>query len=126
MMKSVATLFFATGALFALMGMVWGIQMSASGDHSLSPAHGHLNLVGFVTMAVIGIYYALTPAAAKSKIAMPHYFLMLASVVLLVPGIVMAMTGNGEVLAKIGSVLAVLSMLAFLAMILKFGFGEKK
>jgi len=124
-MKSVSTMFFATGAFFALLGMVWGIQMSASGDHNLSPAHGHLNLVGFVTMSIMGIFYALTPAAAASKWARAHYFLATGSVVLLVPGIVMALTENGDILAKVGSVFAVLSMVTFLGMILKFGFGEK-
>ncbi|MDQ7078541.1 MAG: hypothetical protein Q9M45_12060 [Robiginitomaculum sp.] len=124
-MKSVPTMFLATAAFLVLLGMIWGIQMSASGDHSLSPAHGHLNLVGFVTMSIMGIYYALTPAAAASKWVRAHYFLAVGSVVILVPGIVMALTEKGEVLAKVGSVLAVLSMLTFLAMILKFGFGEK-
>ncbi len=123
-MKSVPTMFLATAAFFVLLGMIWGIQMSATGDHSLSPAHGHLNLVGFVTMSIMGIFYALTPAAAASKWARPHYFLTVGSVVILVLGIVMALTENGDVLAKTGSVLAVLSLLIFLAMILKFGFGE--
>ena len=50
-MRSIPTWFFATGAVFALAGMVWGIQMSASHDHTLSPAHGHLNLIGFVMSA---------------------------------------------------------------------------
>ncbi len=125
-MKSVPTMFFATAAFFVLLGMIWGIQMSATGDHSLSPAHGHLNLVGFVTMSIMGIYYALTPAAAASKWARPHYFLAVSSVVILVVGIVMALTENGETLAKIGSVLAVLSILTFLVMILKFGVGNKE
>ncbi len=125
MMKSVPTMFLATAAFFVLLGMIWGIQMSASGDHSLSPAHGHLNLVGFVTMSVIGIYYALTPAAAASRWARIHYFLALGAVVILVPGIVMALTQNGEALAKAGSVLAVLSVLTFLGMILKHGFGDE-
>ncbi len=125
-MKSVPTMFLATAAFFVLLGMIWGIQMSATGNHDLSPAHGHLNLVGFVTMSVMGIYYALTPAAAASKWAWPHYFLALGAVVILVPGIVMALTGKGEALAKAGSVLSVVSVVAFLAMILKFGFGNQK
>ena len=66
-MKSIPTWFFATAAIFALCGMVWGIQMSATHDHTLSPAHGHLNLIGFVSMSVFGTYYALTPSAAASR-----------------------------------------------------------
>ncbi len=125
-MKSVPTMFFATAAFFVLLGMIWGIQMSATGDHSLSPAHGHLNLVGFVVMSVMGTFYALSPQAAASKWAKPHYLLALLSTVVLVPGIVMALTQSGEVLAKVGSILTALSMLIFLVMILKFGVGRSE
>ena len=68
-MKSIPTAFFATGAVFALIGMAWGIQMSATHDHTLSPAHGHLNLIGFVAMSVFGAFYALSPGAAGSGLA---------------------------------------------------------
>ncbi|NNK16527.1 MAG: hypothetical protein HKP51_06450 [Sulfitobacter sp.] len=124
-MKSIPTLFFATAAFFALCGMIWGIQMSASHDHTLSPAHGHLNLIGFVAMSVFGTYYALTPRAADSRLAMAHYVVVTATVLILTPGIVMAITGQGEVLAQVGSILAVLSMLVFGYMVLRHGAGVK-
>lgn len=122
-MTRIPTLFFATAALFALIGMAWGIQMSASQDHALSPAHGHLNLIGFVAMAVFGGYYALNPLAAASRLAMVHYALTLAAVIVLIPGIVMALRGTGEALAKGGSVLALLSMALFLVAVLRHARG---
>jgi cbb3-type cytochrome oxidase subunit 1 len=122
-MKSTATKFFATGAIFALCGMVWGIQMSATHDHTLSPAHGHLNLIGFVAMSVFGTYYALTPRAAVARLAMVHYGMTVATVLVLTPGIVMAITGQGEALAKLGSVLGVLSMMLFAFVVLRNGVG---
>ena len=112
-MRHLPSYFFIGAALFALCGMVWGIQMSATHDHSLSPAHGHLNLLGFVGMAVFGTYYALAPSAAASKLASVHLGLAILSVVVLVPGIAFAITNNGETLAKIGSILALLSMVLF-------------
>jgi hypothetical protein len=122
-MTSTAKRFFATGAVFALVGMIWGIQMSATHDHSLSPAHGHLNLIGFVAMSVFGTYYALTPRAAAARLATVHYVLTVATVLVLTPGIALAITGNGEVLAQIGSVLAVLSMALFAFVVLRNGVG---
>jgi hypothetical protein len=122
-MKNTPKTFFATAALFALCGMVWGIQMSATHDHSLSPAHGHLNLIGFVMMSVFGAYYALTPDAGSSRIAGIHFVLHLATVVVLTPGIVLAITGRTEVLAQIGSVLAVLTMTLFGFVVLRYGVG---
>ena len=107
-MTHVAKAFMATAVLCLVVGMGWGIQMSATGDHALSPAHGHLNLLGFVVMAVTGLYYAVTPSAAASRWAAMHYGLTVAAVVILVPGIAMAISGAGETLAKIGSVLTLL------------------
>ena len=123
-MKNAPKMFFVAAAVFALFGMVWGIQMSASHDHSLSPAHGHLNLIGFVTMSVFGIYYALTPSAAHRRIAGLHFLLNTATVLVLTPGIALAISGQTEVLAQIGSVLAVLSMLLFGFVVLRYGVGN--
>ena len=119
-MSAKPTLFFLTAALFGLIGMLWGIQMSASQDHSLSPAHGHLNLLGFVMMSVFGTYYALVPAAAASRLSWVHYAASVVSVAVLVPGIVLAITEQGDTLAKLGSVLAVLTMALFVVVILRY------
>ncbi len=123
-MKSTPTLFFATAALFAICGMVWGVQMSASHNYTLAPAHGHLNLLGFVGMAVSGAYYGLTPRAAGKRLAFVHYWLTATSVLVLIPGIVLALTERGEVLAQIGSLLAVASMVLFTFIILRNGVGD--
>jgi len=125
-MKNIAKTCFVTAVLFALVGMGWGIQMSATHDHTLSPTHGHLNLLGFVTMAVYGAYYAVSPEAGQSRLARFHYALAVLSVLVLVPGIVSAITGSGETLAKVGSVLSFLSMVLFGLVVLKFRVGGQE
>ena len=119
-MSAKPSLFFLTAALIGLIGMLWGIQMSASQDHSLSPAHGHLNLLGFVMLSVFGTYYALVPAAAASLLGWVHYGASVVSIAVLVPGIVLAITEQGDTLAKLGSVLAVLTMALFVVVILRY------
>ncbi|MGJ8623134.1 MAG: hypothetical protein ACSHW1_10165 [Yoonia sp.] len=123
-MKSIATWFLATGGFFALAGMVWGIQMAATHDHTLAPAHGHLNLIGFVAMSVFGTYYALTPRAAQTRLAAIHYWLVTSTVVTLTPGIVFAISGRSEILVQISSILAVLSMALFVFTVLRHGVGK--
>ena len=124
-MQRLPTLFFATAGLFALAGMIWGIVMSATGDHTLAPAHGHLNLIGFVAMAIFGTYYALTPEAGQSRLAGIHYGLVVLTVALMVPGIVYAIQGTGETLAKLGSILGVLAMALFVFIVVKNGVGAR-
>lgn len=113
-MKGVALWFFATGTVAVTLGMIWGIQMSATGNHMLSGAHAHLNLVGWATMALIGLYYHATPAAAETVLARVHYAVALVGLVTLVPGIVQALRQTGETLAKVGSFLTLIAMLIFL------------
>lgn len=48
---------FVVAALAALGGMGLGIVMGISQDFTLAPAHAHLNLLGWVTMAIYGLYH---------------------------------------------------------------------
>lgn len=114
-MRGIGLLFFASGVVYVSLGMLWGIQMGIAQDFTLAPAHAHLNLVGFVTMALAGIFYHVTPRAAASPLARVHYALATLGVWMMVPGIVLVLTGQGEGLAIAGSLATLAGMLVFLA-----------
>ncbi len=112
-MNFIARSCWVSAPLYALVGMGFGIWMSASGQHQFSPAHAHLNLLGFVSMALFGAYYTLVPTAASSLLARVQVISMHAGAVLMFPGVIMAINGTGDGLAKAGSLLAIISMLLF-------------
>lgn len=118
-MRGIAFWFLMLGILSALAGMVWGIQMAATGDHTLSPAHGHLNLVGWVSLGIFAFYYHTVPAAGVSRLAKVHLALATLGLIIMVPGIAMAISGSGEALAKVGSLVVLLSMLTFALVVLR-------
>ncbi|MCE8512521.1 hypothetical protein KBY24_10330 [Ruegeria pomeroyi] len=118
-MNGVARAFLLVAILAGLCGMVWGIQMSASHDHTLSPAHGHLNLLGWVSCSIFAFYYHLVPDAAENPLARVHFGLVVAAVILLAPGVALAIQGKTELLAKLGSVIMLVSMLLFGWIVLK-------
>src|SRR3978361_1658440 len=64
-----SSLCFQAAVLFVLVGMGWGIQMAASHDHSAMPAHAHLNLLGWVSLFMFGVFYHLHPAVDASRAA---------------------------------------------------------
>ena len=55
-----STLSFRAAVIFGIAGMIMGIVMAASGNHSVIPAHAHLNLLGWVGLFVIGILLTVT------------------------------------------------------------------
>lgn len=56
-----------------LVGMVAGIVMGATQNFIIAPAHAHLNLLAWVSMALFGLYYrgadVPTPRLARVQVA---------------------------------------------------------
>lgn len=52
-------LFFAAATLYILIGVHLGLYMAITHDFTLAPAHAHLNLVGWASLAIMGAFYAL-------------------------------------------------------------------
>ncbi|MCG5239076.1 hypothetical protein [Azospirillum doebereinerae] len=61
---------FKAACLFAIAGIGMGIAMAASQNHAVMPAHAHLNLLGWVSLFLFGIYYRLHPALDGTRLAM--------------------------------------------------------
>jgi hypothetical protein len=123
-LRDLPFVFFAAGTLAATLGMAWGIEMGMRQDFTMAPAHAHLNLVGWATMALFALYYRLTPAAAATALARLHCAVAILGLVLLVPGIALAQSGQGEALVISGSLVTFASMAIFVYTVFRFGFGE--
>lgn len=54
---------FKLGSFTALIAVSLGIYMGISHDHSLAPVHVHLNLIGWVSMFLFGLFYKAHPSA---------------------------------------------------------------
>lgn len=112
-MRSLPYWFISLSTLFAIVGMGVGIYMAASQDHILASAHAHNNLLGFVAMALYGLYYKAVPIAARTRLAVVHFWLAFAGALTLGPGVGLAVTGRGETLASLSSIIVLLSMVLF-------------
>jgi hypothetical protein len=112
-MKNLPYWFLSVAVLQALAGMGAGIFIGITGDYTLAPAHAHNNLLGWVSMAIFGLYYGLVPEIAARRLAAVHFWLALIANIVFPVGIGLVVTGKGEVLSVAGSLLEVLSMLLF-------------
>jgi predicted cobalt transporter CbtA len=100
-----STLCFRAAMLLLLCGMIWGLQMAISGDHSAFPAHAHLNLLGFVSLFLFGIFYRLNPAVDANRLAIPQVWIWIASTIVTAIGVGLVHTGHaaGDPIAAIGT-----------------------
>ena len=112
-MKHLPHYFLSVAVLQALVGMGLGIFMGISGDYTLAPAHAHNNLLGWVSMAIFGLYYAVAGEVTAKRLAAVHFWLALVANLVFPLGIGLVVTGKGEALSVVGSLLEVLSMLLF-------------
>lgn len=124
-MRDIAFVFFLAAVLCVTGGMFWGLQMGASGDHSMAGAHVHLNLVGWATMALFGVYYRLTPQAAQGWLPKVHAVLAIGGVAVMVSGLYIVFSGGAPGAAIAGGMMSFASMLIFLFTVVRHGFGAQ-
>ena len=103
------------GAVFLIVGMIWGIEMGIRQEFSLAPAHAHFNLVGGVLLLVVGLYYRMVPAARDSALAQWQSWLHIVGAVLFPVGVAVVIK-KGEtfiILPIIGSLIVVTATAMF-------------
>lgn len=86
--------FLVVGPVYLIGGVLIGMYMGGAGDHSLSPAHAHINLLGFVLMMVFGLAYGRFPEAAASRLARVHFWLHQGGAIILSVMLVLLFSGK--------------------------------
>ncbi|QND51311.1 hypothetical protein HB779_04925 [Phyllobacterium sp. 628] len=118
-MPQVSQLFFKTATVFFLLGIIMGLHMGISGDHSAFPAHAHLNLLGWVSSAIFGIYYALNPAKAAGRLPIIQFAVYTVGIIVMIPALYFLSLGNTalEPFVGIGSFIVFAGVLLFAAVV---------
>ncbi|MFC4559026.1 cytochrome-c oxidase [Virgibacillus kekensis] len=67
--------FLKVAAVYFVFGVLLGLTMGITQNFSFTSVHAHLNLLGWVSMALFGVIYLLFPVAGESKLATVHFWL---------------------------------------------------
>lgn len=86
--------FLRLGALSALVGMSLGVWMGANQDFVLRPVHAHVNLLGFASMMLFGLFYRAFPAAGRGWLPMAHFGLSVIGFLILMPSLTLMLLGK--------------------------------
>jgi cbb3-type cytochrome oxidase subunit 1 len=116
-----STFSFRTATVMALVGIGMGIGMAASHDHSLMPVHAHLNLLGWVSLFLFGIYYKLNPNTDASRLATIQAGTWAVGTVVLAAAVTALHLGHAgaEPIAAIGSLILLAGMLLFTLLVFR-------
>ncbi|MDY0871622.1 cytochrome-c oxidase [Dongia rigui] len=104
-------------AVYFVIAVCMGTYMGAAQDLSLVPVHAHLNLLGWVSLGIIGCLYLQKPALATTRLAKLHFWLHNIGTPLMMLGVWLLHSGVnpelGEPLAGIFSIVTVIGIIAF-------------
>ena len=70
-----ARAWFRLAAVYFAVGVLLGVAMGASGDHSLFPVHAHINLLGWVSMMLFGLIATVHPSIAEGRAAAAQFWM---------------------------------------------------
>jgi hypothetical protein len=114
-MGNLSNWYFRIGMLWLLTGIGFGIYMAASHDHSLFPAHAHMNLLGWVTMGIFAFFYRLWPAAGATKLARIQFWIYVPAHLVQMVSLVALLRGNAgiEPLVAVASIVVAIAVLMF-------------
>jgi hypothetical protein len=106
---------FRAAVVMVIAGMIWGIAMGITQDHSTLPAHAHLNLLGWVSLFLFGIYYHLHPVVDRSRLASLQVWVWILSTIILTIGVALVHSGHaiGDPIAAVSSLLVLADTLLF-------------
>lgn len=108
-MPRLSEYYFRSAILFLIVGIAIGIHMSMSQNHAVMGAHAHINLLGWVTSAVFGGYYALNPSKATGRLPMIQFVVYTLGVVAMGGALYLLLGGN----TAMTPVVAVSSLVTF-------------
>jgi len=109
-MPRVSLAFFTFAAFCGLTGMGWGIYMGITQDHSTFFAHAHLNLLGWVSAALMGCFYALAKEQAPRRLSWVNFTLSSIGTVIMIPSIAGKIMGIEAAWVAIGVVVGSLAV----------------
>ncbi len=92
-----ATVWLKLAVVYLMIGISLGIAMGASENFLLRPVHAHLNLLGWATLALAGLIYSVFPDAAKSRLAVIHFWLHNTALPIMMGSLCLLLLGHRDV-----------------------------
>jgi hypothetical protein len=110
-----ARLWILIAACYLIVGVSFGISMAAMQKFEFAPVHAHINLLGWASMALMGLIYDRFPRAGGSRLGLIHFWSFNLLSPVLIAGLVFMFAGHPEMepVMVVGSLGILASLLVF-------------
>jgi cbb3-type cytochrome oxidase subunit 1 len=99
-----STRFLRIASVYFVVAVALGLYMGVTSQFTQVPVHAHLNLLGWVSMALFGLIYHAWPVAGETKLATWHFWLHNLSVPVFMMLLFMMLAGNAALGPAVGLV----------------------
>ncbi|WP_123042877.1 cytochrome-c oxidase [Cohnella candidum] len=107
-----STSFIKAAVIYFLVGTVLGLVMGSTQAFEYTSVHAHINLVGWASLAIIGLIYKVYPDLGEAKLARIQFYLHNVGLPLLIISMVIFARDNealGIPFAALGGLLIIVS-----------------
>ena len=102
-MSPVSRRWIYVAVIYFCLAVGLGVFMGISGDHRMMSVHAHLNLLGWVTLSLVGIIYHYFPNAAASRLASLQFWLHNLALPVMMIALALLISGKPEAGPVLGS-----------------------
>ena len=107
--------------VYLVAGVCLGLFMATSQDHTAAHVHGHLNLLGWASLAICGLIHLQFPELQGHWLAKAHFALHNAGLPVAMVALFFLLRGHTELVPVVGaaSVSAGIGILCFAVLVLR-------
>ena len=120
-----SNVFLRLSVLFVLLGVCLGYWMGMTHNFIVSPVHAHINLLGWVSMFLYGLFYRTFPDAAQGWLPKVHLAFAAIGLPVMMVGLTIQLLAVQSLLAFVppmmivGPTLVVLGMFTFAVIVFR-------
>jgi len=110
-----ATRFIKIAVLYLALGVTLGVVMGMLQKFTFTPVHAHLNLLGWASLALVGLVYHAFPQAAETRLARIHFWLHNLGLPVFMVALALMLSGHESVmpLVAIAALVVLLGLFLF-------------
>lgn len=108
--------FIKVAVIYFIIGVGLGMYMGIGNMFVFTSAHAHINLLGWVSLALAGVIYQVFPDAGESKLATVHFWLHMVGLPIFITSMFMFGLGNHEIAvptSAVGGILVAVGVVVF-------------